>query len=130
MNLSDLCCGVSFPIGIIISTVFILYLRKSSINFKIRGFLYSDDEAVAVISRTIALAVPLIIVTIFHVCNAFGMDIWSPLLSISVALALILSGAVILVLGLKVGFYYPIILIFVIWILCIYVYVQFEANII
>ncbi len=128
-DLTDLCCGITFPIIGIVVTVFLLYLRKKGYSFNLRS-LWDDDDAVMVISRAFAIGVPLILVTIFHTANAFGIGIWEPLLSIALASAIIISGAVIAVLGLKVGFYYPMMLIFIIWVLLIYVYLQFEANII
>lgn len=129
INLGDLCCGVTFPFIGIVLTVFLLYLRKKGFNLSLRRFR-NDNDAVMVISRAFAITIPFVIVTILQTTNAIGIDVWDPLVSISVSIALILSGAVIAVLGLKTGFYYPIILVFVIWIICIFMYLQFEANII
>jgi hypothetical protein len=134
INFKDICCGLTFPIIIITLTFIFLYLRKNTaifrkISLNLRNFK-NDDSGVAVISRLFAIGIPLILVTAFHTANAFGMEVWSPLLSISIAMAIVITGAIILVLGLKFGFYAPIMLIIIVWILTFYVYIQFEANII
>ena len=61
MNWSDLCCGLSFPIIIIVATIILLFLRKRGINLELRS-LKSDDDAVIVISKLFAIGIPLILV--------------------------------------------------------------------
>lgn len=129
INWTDFCCGLTFPIIIIVISIILLFLRKKGFFMKFRK-LNDDNDAVIVISRLFAIGIPVIIVTSFHACNALGIEVWEPLLSISIGMVIIFTGLIIAVLGLKVGFYFPIILVVGAWILAFYMYIQFEANII
>lgn len=130
MSIFDSCCGTIFPLAVIVGTIMILFLnKKTNLGFRLRSLRY-DEDAVLVISRLFGIGIALIIVTIFHVCSAMGIGMWDPLLSISVACAIVFTGAIISVIGLKAGFYIPVMLGIVCWVLMIYIYIQFEANII
>jgi hypothetical protein len=106
-------------------------MKKNNIFFNLRlRRLWGNDDAGIIISRLIAIGIPMIILIILQSANAFGIDVWAPLLSISFIFALLITGVIIMVLGLKLGFYYPVLIIFLIWVIAVYTYVQFEANLI
>jgi len=98
-------------------------------NWRFRQ-LTGNNDADIFISRLIAITIPMIILIILQSVNSLGVEVWPPLLSVSFAFSLLATGIVIMVLGLETGILYPTLIIFLIWIMSIYTYIQFEANLI
>lgn len=91
---------------------------------------FSDDTFGAVIiTRLLAISIPVILVTMFHAADALGMSIPGYLLSPTIGLALVATGCIIAVFGMKVGLAIPFICILLIWVFGVYFHWQYEIDI-
>lgn len=91
--------------------------------------LKDDTFSAIIISRLLAISIPLFIVTVAHVMNTFGMSVYDPLLSPVIGLALVTTGAFFAVIGMKVGLAIPFIFIVILWALALYFYWNYELGI-
>lgn len=89
-----------------------------------------EENAVIHIPRLLAITIPLLFVTICHVLNALGATVPEVLLSPVIDVGIIMTGAIIAVLGMTVGLLPPFLLIVVLWGVDLYVYFQYEINLI
>ena len=79
INIFEICCGSIIPGFIAIAIAILLYLRKKGVFMRLKLIsLTENNDAVAVISRLFAIGIPMTILIIIHVCNAFGVEMWGP----------------------------------------------------
>ena len=90
--------------------------------------LIHNNYAVVVLSRFLAIGIPMALLVIFHASNALGFEIWGPLLSTAFACGILISGSIILVFGTSAGLWKPFIAIVIIWVIVAYVYLQWEGD--
>lgn len=89
-----------------------------------------ENDAVIHIPRLLAITIPLLFVTICHIANALGATVPAYLLSPAINVAIVMTGGIIAVLGMSAGLLTPFLLIVVLWGVDLYIYFQYEINLI
>ena len=95
-----------------------------------RPFLKEENNAMIHIPRLLAITIPFLFVTVCHIANALGATVPEFLLSPVIAVGIIMSGAIIAVLGMSAGLLAPFLLLLLLWGVDLYIYIQYELNII
>jgi len=88
----------------------------------------NDDTGAVIITRLLAITVPVILVTVFHAIDALGGSIPGYLLSPTIGLALVATGCIIAVFGMKLGLAIPFVCVLLIWVFAVYFYWSYEID--
>ena len=96
----------------------------------LRPFIKVENNAMIHIPRLLAITIPFLFVTICHIANALGAGVPAFLLSPVIGVGIIMTGAIIAVLGMSVGLLTPFILLVLLWGIDLYIYIQYEINLI
>ena len=116
--------------SVLIMLIALIILGGFKLRQILRPFLKEENDAVIHIPRLLAITIPLLFVTICHIASALGADVPAYLLSPAIDVGIIMTGAIIAVLGMSAGLLTPFLLIIVLWGVDIYVYFQYEINLI